>query len=251
MLKLDNIKIREDIEDIEVVKYACKKYDINFKEVKNEEIVVERKGKENVYSADKYILFLGTEANLSGLENLNLKLNPRSFIETNNKMETNVDGVYAIGDVIGKWPLAHVASAEGIVAAENIMGLDSSLDYNLLPSVVYSFPELASVGITEEEAKEQALDYTVSKFPLMANGMAIANGETTGFVKLISDNQYGEIMGVHIMASHASDMISKGVALMQIEATVYDLAKTVHPHPTFAETIMEAAFASIDKPIHM
>ena len=223
----------------------------DFKEVRSEEIIVERKGKEASYSGDKYLLFLGTKANLNGLESLNLKLNPRGFIETNDKMETSVAGVYAVGDVIGKWPLAHVASAEGIVAAENIMGLESSLDYNLLPSVVYSFPELASVGITEEEAKEKGLDYKVSKFPLMANGMAIANGETTGFVKIISDNQYGEIIGVHIMASHASDMISKAVALMQIEATVYDLAKTVHPHPTFAEAMVEAAYGAIDKPIHI
>lgn len=223
----------------------------NFKEVRNGEILVERKGKEASYSGDKYMLFLGTQANLNGLEALNLKLGSKGFIETNDKMETSVSGVYAIGDVIGKYPLAHVASAEGIVAAENIMGVTSSLNYNLLPSIVYSFPELASVGITEEMAKDQDLDYKVSKFPLMANGMAIANGETVGFVKIISDNQYGEVVGVHIMASHASDMISQAVTTMQLEGTVYDLAKTVHPHPTFAEAMVEAAYGAIDKPIHI
>ncbi|NLY45661.1 MAG: dihydrolipoyl dehydrogenase [Tissierella sp.] len=223
----------------------------SFKKVKNGEIIVEHKGKDKAFSGDKYMLFLGTQANLNGLENLNLKLGPKGFIETNDQMETSVDGVYAIGDVIGKYPLAHVASAEGIVAAENIMGMTSKLNYNLVPSVVYSFPELASVGITEEEAKEQGLDFKVSKFPLMANGMAIANGETVGFVKIISDNEYGEIIGTHIMASHASDMISKAVALMQIEGTVYDLAKTIHPHPTFAEAMVEAAYGAIDKPIHI
>lgn len=223
----------------------------DFKEVKDDEIVVNHKGKEKTFSGDKYMLFLGTKANLSGLENLNLKLNPKGFIETNDKMETSVDGVYAIGDVIGKYPLAHVASAEGIVAAENIMGVTSRLNYHLVPSVVYSFPELASVGITEEIAQEQGLDFKVSKFPLMANGMAIANGETVGFVKIISDNQYGEVIGVHIMASHASDMISQAVTTMQLEGTVYDLAKTIHPHPTFAETIVEAAYGAIDKPIHI
>ncbi len=222
-----------------------------FKEVKDGEILVDHKGKDKTFSGDKYMMFLGSQANLSGLESLNLKLSPKGFIETNDKMETSVDGVYAIGDVIGKYPLAHVASAEGIVAAENIMGVPSSLNYNLVPSVVYSFPELASVGITEDLAKEKELDYKVSKFPLMANGMAIANGETTGFVKIISDNQYGEIVGVHIMASHASDMISKAVAVMQLEGTVYDLAKTVHPHPTFAEAMVEAAYGAIDKPIHI
>ena len=223
----------------------------NLKEVKKEGFVVEHKGKDKTFTSDKYMIFPGSQANLGGLKNLDLKLGPKGFIETNDKMETNIDGVYAIGDVIGKWPLAHVASAEGIVAAENIMGIESKLNYNLLPSVVYSFPELASVGITEERAKEEGLDYTVSKFPLMANGMAIANGETVGFVKIISDNEYGEIVGVHIMASHASDMISKAVALMQIEGTIYDLAKTVHPHPTFTEAMVEAAYGAIDKPIHI
>ncbi len=222
-----------------------------FKEVKNGEIVVDHKGKEKTFSGDKYMLFLGTKANISGVENLNLKLNPKGFIESNDKMETSVDGVYAIGDVIGKYPLAHVASAEAIVAAENIMGITSRLNYNLVPSVVYSFPELASVGITEEMAKEQGLDFKVSKFPLMANGMAIANGETLGFVKIISDNQYGEVVGVHIMASHASDMISQAVTIMQLEGTVYDLAKTIHPHPSFAEAMVEAAYGAIDRPIHI
>ena len=213
--------------------------------------LVDHKGKDKTFTADKYFLFLGTKANLKGLEGLNLKLNPRGFIETNDRMETSLDGVYAIGDVIGKYPLAHVASAEGIVAAENIMGIPSRLNYRLAPSVVYSFPELASVGITEEMAKEEGLDYKVSKFPLMANGMAIANDETVGFVKIISDNQYGEVVGVHIMSHHASDMISQAVALMQIEGTVHDLAKAIHPHPTFAEAMVEAAYGAIDRPIHI
>ena len=159
--------------------------------------------------------------------------------------------VYAIGDVNGKYPLAHVASAEGIIAVENINGIDRKINYNLIPKGVYSFPEIASVGITEEEAKEKDLDYTVSKFPLQANGMAIAEDETVGFVKLISDNQYGEIIGAHIVAEKATDMISKLVAIMQIEGTVYDLAHTVHPHPTLSETIVEAAYGAVDKPIHI
>lgn len=223
----------------------------HFKAVKNGEILIEHRGKEKSFYADKFMLFLGTKANISGLETLNLKLNPRGFIETNEKMETSIKGIYAIGDVIGKYPLAHVASAEGIVAAENIMGIDSTLNYNLVPSIVYGLPELASVGITEDIAKEMGLDFKVSKFPLLANGMAIANGETNGFVKIISDNQYGEIIGVHIMASHASDMISQAVSIMQLEGTVYDLAKTIHPHPTFSEAMVEAAYGSIDKPIHI
>jgi len=221
------------------------------KEFKEESVLVERKGKSQTLQADRFLIFLGLKPNLDGFGNLSLQLDDRGFIKTDDKMRTSIKNVYAIGDVNGKLPLAHVASAEGITAVENILGEESILNYNNIPRVVYSFPELASVGITEDEAKEKGVDYSVGKFPLSANGMAIAEDETTGFVKIISDNQYGEVIGVHMAASVASDMISKAVAVMNLEGTVYDLAKTVHPHPTFAETIMEAAFASIDKPIHM
>ena len=223
----------------------------NLKSITEEHVLINHKDEDKIFTADKYLLFLGLDPNLGGTENLNLKLNAKGFINTNEKMETSVAGVYAIGDVNGKFPLAHVASAEGIVAAENIMGVVSKLNYNLVPSVVYSFPEMASVGLTEEQAKEKGHDFKVSKFPLSANGMAIAEGETVGFVKIISDNKYGEIIGTHIIASDAANMISKAVAIMQLEGTVYDLAKTIHPHPTFSETLVEAAYGTIDRPIHM
>lgn len=221
------------------------------KEFTEEGVFVNTKKGEELIPSDKTLVFLGLKPNLAGVEALDLKLTSSGFIETNEKMETSVNGVYAIGDVIGKYPLAHVASAEGLVAAENINKVESKLNYNLIPTGVYSFPELASVGLTEEQAKENGLDYKVSKFPLAANGMAIAEGETIGFVKLISDNKYGEVIGVHIAAADATEMISKAVAIMQLEGTVYDLAKTIHPHPTFSETLVEAAYGAIDKPIHM
>lgn len=221
------------------------------KEFTEKGVLVTHKGEDKLFEADKNLVFLGINPNLKGVESLDLKLTLLGFIETNDKLETNIKGVYAIGDVNGKYPLAHVASAEGLVAAENIMGVESKLNYNLVPTGVYSFPELASVGLTEEQAKKKGLDYTVSKFPLAANGMAIAEGETLGFVKLVSDNKYGEIIGVHIVAASATEMISKAVAIMQIEGTIYDLAKTIHPHPTFSETLVEAAYGAIDKPIHM
>ena len=221
------------------------------KEFTVEGVLVNHKKGEELFPSDKTLVFLGSKPNIAGVESLDLKLSSRGFIETNDKMETSVRGVYAIGDINGKYPLAHVASAEGLVAAENINNVESKLNYNLIPTGVYSFPELASVGLTEEQAKEKELDYKVSKFPLAANGMAIAEGETTGFVKLISDNKYGEVIGVHIVAADATEMISKAVAIMQIEGTIYDLAKTIHPHPTFSETLVEAAYGAIDKPIHM
>ena len=227
---------------------------VNNAEVKEftvEGVLVNHKKGEELFTSDKTLVFLGSKPNITGVEILDLKLSSRGFIQTNDKMETSVRGVYAIGDINGKYPLAHVASAEGLVAAENINNVESKLNYNLIPTGVYSFPELASVGLTEEQAKEKELDYKVSKFPLAANGMAIAEGETTGFVKLISDNKYGEVIGVHIVAADATEMISKAVAIMQIEGTIYDLAKTIHPHPTFSETLVEAAYGAIDKPIHM
>lgn len=221
------------------------------KSTEGSRVTITRKDKEEIIDGDKLLIFMGIKPNLSGLEVLNLKMNERGFIKTDSKLRTNIDNVYAVGDVNGTLPLAHVASAEGIVAAETIMGVESRMNYNIIPRVVYSFPELASVGITEEEAKDKGLDYSVGKFPLMANGMAIAEGETNGFVKIVSDNKYGEVIGVHMAAATASDMISKAAAIMQLEGTVYDIAKTIHPHPTFAETLMEAAFAVIDKPIHV
>lgn len=235
-LKKDGVKILGDSE---------------VKSTEGSRVTIIRKNKEEVIDGDNILVFMGIKPNLSGLEVLNLKMNERGFIKTDPKLRTSIENVYAVGDVNGTLPLAHVASAEGIVAAENIMGVESRMNYNIIPRVVYSFPELASVGITEEEAKDKGLDYSVGKFPLMANGMAIAEGETNGFVKIISDNKYGEVIGVHMAAATASDMISKAAAIMQLEGTVYDIAKTIHPHPTFAETLMEAAFAVIDKPIHV
>lgn len=221
------------------------------KSITDEGVLVEVKGEDKLFKANKYLISLGLKPNIEGLEHLGLKLNSRGFIETNEKLETNIKDIYAIGDINGKYPLAHVASAEGIVAAENIMGINSTINYNFIPQCIYTFPELASVGLTEDMAKEKGHDITVSKFPLAANGKSMAEGETLGFVKVISDNKYGEIIGAHIMSTNATDMISKYVALMQIEATVYDIAKTIHPHPTVSEIDLEAAFGAIDKPIHI
>lgn len=225
--------------------------DTKLKSIREDGVIIEHKGEEKVFKGDKYLISLGLKPQLKGIENLDLELDSKGFVKTNERMETNIEGVYAIGDLNGKFALAHVASAEGIVAAENIMGKDSTMNYNIVPSCIYTFPELASVGLTEEEAKEKGYDITVSKFPLAANGKALAEGETLGFAKIIADNEYGEVIGVHIMASNATDMISEAIVAMQLESTVYDIAKAIHPHPTLSETVMEAAFGAIDKPIHM
>lgn len=223
----------------------------SLKSITEEEIVIEHKNKEKIFTGDKYLVSLGLKANLSGLESLDLELDEKGFVKTDDCLKTNIDGVYAIGDLNGKHALAHVASAEGIVAAENIMDKDTTMNYDIVPACIYTFPELASVGMTDEEAKENGYDVNISKFPLAANGKALAEGETVGFAKIISDNKDGKVLGVHIMAGHATDMISEAIIAMQLGAKVDDIAKAIHPHPTTSEIVMEAAFAAVDQPIHM
>lgn len=206
-------------------------------------------GEKKVTESDHVLVSLGREPNLKGLKNLNLKVGRRG-VDVDDHMETSVKGVYAIGDLNGKYMLAHVASAEGIVAAEAIMGSKNTINYNRVPSCIYSFPEVGVVGYTEEQAKEAGYDVDTSTFPLSANGKALAHGEKTGFVKIVLDKTYGEVLGVHIVAAHATDMIAEATASLELEATVHDLAKTVHPHPTLSEVVMEAAHGAVGKPIH-
>lgn len=232
----------------EGVKFVSK---AKLKSINEDGLKIDHKGKEKTYKADKYLISWDIQSNIEGFEDLGLEISSKGFIDTNEKMETNIKGIYAVGDVNGKYPLAHVASAEGIVAAENIAGKNSLMDYNIIPLLIYTSPELASVGLTEEKAKEKGHNITVSKFPLAANGKAMSEGDTVGFIKVISDNEYGEIIGTHIMSNNAGNMISSAVAIMQLEGTVYDMAKTILPHPSTSEIFMEAAFGAIDKPIHI
>ncbi len=221
------------------------------KSVSEEGVLIEHRGKEKLIQGEKYLVSLGVKANLEHVSNLELELDDKGFLKTNDRLETNIEGIYGIGDLNGKFALAHVASAEGIVAAENIMGKDSKVNYDIVPACVYTFPELASVGMTDEEAKEKGYEVVVSKFPMSANGKALADGNSVGFAKIISDKKSGRVLGTHIMASHATDMIAEAIVTMQLEGSVHDIAKAIHPHPTLSEVVMEAAFGAIDKPIHM
>lgn len=220
------------------------------KAVKDNVVVYELDGNSIQITGDKILMSVGTKPNTNGLEKLNLNIGKQGIV-TNDKMETSVPHVYAIGDVNGKFMLAHVASAEGIIAVENILGKASDLDYKRIPACVYGFPEIASVGVTEKEAKEKGIKYKTSKFPLSANGKALAEGESEGFIKIIVDKQYGEVIGMHILAVNATDMIAEAVTTMELEGTVYELAKAIHPHPTLSEIVMEAAHGAIDKAIHI
>ena len=157
---------------------------------------------------------------------------------------TNVPGVYAIGDVTGGIMLAHLASRQGEAAAENIMGRPVAMDYRAVPNCVFTLPEIAGVGLTEQAAKAEGLDYKVARFPFLASGRALTIGETTGLVKLICERESGRVLGMHIMGPHASDLIAEGTLAIQMGATARDIAETIHAHPTLPEAIMEAAKAA-------
>ena len=201
--------------------------------------------------ADKILLSVGMKANLKGLEKLNLKLTKNNFIETDEYLRTNVENVFAIGDVNGNQMLAHVASKEGLVAVDYILGEKHPMNYLMVPSGIYTFPEIAQVGYTEELAKEKGIDIKVATFPLSANGKALAEGETEGFVKMIADTKYNEIIGVHILAQNATEMISEAVLGMTLEATALEYVLAIHPHPTLSEMVHEVAHAILDKAIHI
>ncbi len=200
---------------------------------------------ENSVSFDTVLISLGSAPNLKGLEALDLKTDENGFVETDEFLRTSIEGVYAIGDLIGKYPLAHVASAEGIVAVSDILGVARPMRYDKLPMAVYSMPEVASVGLREEKARTLYGDVLISKYFMSANGKALAEGDSKGFVKILSIPPYNEVVGMHIAGNKATDLIAEGVLALQLEATLHDLAAAVHAHPTPSEILMEAAGVSL------
>lgn len=194
-------------------------------------------------SAQKALISIGRSLNTKelGLEDLGVALGAKGEIIVTDQMKTNVPGVYAIGDVINKYQLAHVASAQGIIAAENIMGQETMMDYTAVPSCIFTHPELATVGITEQMAKEKEIPITVGKFNFMANGKALSMGEPEGLVKIIAHRESDVVLGVHIIGPHASDMIGEATLAVKKRMTAKDLAVAIHAHPTLTEAIMEAA----------
>lgn len=175
-----------------------------------------------------------------GLESAGLEYS-RKGIKVNAKMETNVPGIYAIGDVTGQYMLAHAASAAGIAAAENALGQESSVDYRAIPACVFTSPEIAMVGLTEQEAKGMGKEIKVSKFNFAANGKAVSMGEAEGLVKIVADSADGKVLGMHILGPHASDLIMEGALAVKHGLSARDIAYTIHPHPSLSETVMECA----------
>jgi dihydrolipoamide dehydrogenase len=214
-------------------------------------------GTSETIEADCVLVAIGRRANTDGLalDKAGLSVNQRGQIEIAHDFQTNVPGIYAVGDVCPGPMLAHKAEDEGIAAAEFVAGLTGIVNHDVIPSVVYTYPEIASVGLTEEEAKEKAAasggEVKVGKFPMMANSRAKTNRDTDGFVKVIADAKTDRVLGVHIIASIAGAMIAEACTAMEFGATSEDVAYTCHAHPTHAEALKEAAMAVTGKPIHM
>jgi len=212
-----------------------------------------KKGEEEL-EADIVLSAVGVSPNTSGigLEDVGVEMNDNGKIKVDDFYRTNVEGVYAIGDIVHGPALAHVASAEGIACVEKIAGLNPQpLDYGNMPSNTYTIPEVASVGMTEKQAKEAGYELKVGKFPFTASGKAKAAGKTDGFVKIIYDAKYGEMLGAHMIGENVTEMIAEMVASRKLETTGHEIIKSVHPHPTMSEAIMEASAAAYDEVIHI
>jgi len=217
-------------------------------------VTVETKDGEETINADLTMVAIGFKPNSKGLglEEVGVKLTERGHIEIDERMATSVDGIWAIGDVTGKLLLAHVASAMGIVAAENIAGVETvTLDYDMMPRATYCHPQTASFGYTEAQAKEKGYDVSVGEFPFQANGKALGLGDYQGFVKIVSDKKYGEILGAHMVGPDVSELLPELTLAQRFELTTHEIARNVHAHPTLSEAIMEAAEAAQGEAIHI
>jgi dihydrolipoamide dehydrogenase len=207
---------------------------------------------QKTFDAEYVLVATGRKSNTAGLDaliNAGLAMD-RGKVIANERMETNLPGVYAIGDLVGKTWLAHVAETEGEIAAENATGHEARMDYNVIPRPIFTFPEIASVGLTEAQAREQGGEVHAGKFPWVANGKALATSETEGFAKVII-GQYGEILGAAIFGPDATNLITEFSLAMKAELTADEVLATIHPHPTYSEALREATLAAEQRPIHI
>jgi len=223
------------------------------KEIKKQadafEVVYQQKGKEKTAAAEKVLMAVGRRPYTDGLslENAGVNLSEkRRAVQVNKKMETNVSGIYAVGDVTDKILLAHVASHQGVIAVENIMGMDKKMDYQAVPGAIFTSPEIGTVGLSEEEAKEKGIDYEVGSFPFAASGKVMAMGEREGKIKLITEKESDKIIGAALIGIEASDLISELTLAVNLGLTAENLRETIHAHPTTAEVVHEAALALAD-----
>jgi len=259
---LPSILPGSDAECVQVVARKAKKLGINIlvgakaqgvtEKGSHAVLTVERNGETIELEADKILVSVGRRPNI---ENLGLEIagvkTVGGFITVDREMRTNVPTIFAIGDVAGQPMLAHKGSREGEVAAEVIAGKPAAMDAQVIPAVVFTDPEIASAGLTSEEAEKRGHKVKVGKFPFTALGRAIANLDTDGFAKVVTDAESGLLLGVHIVGNGAGDLISEAAMAIEMGASTADLALTIHPHPTLPEAIMEAAKASLGEAIHI
>ncbi len=257
---LDQLLPGLDIELVRIIERAFRRLGVDYhvksraKEYRDGKVyAILEDGKEAAFPCDKVLVTVGRRPNTGniGLDKAGVKTDSHGFILVDKKMQTNVSGIYAIGDVVGPPMLAHKASKEGIVAAEVIAGMNSEADFRAIPSAIFTDPEIATVGLTEAQAKEKGYDPIVGKFPFTALGRATIAGETEGFVKVIGDKESDIVLGVHIVGAEASDLISEAALAIEMGATLEDIGFTIHPHPTFSEGMMEAAEAAKRKAINI
>ena len=215
----------------------------------------DRGGKSQTLTVEKVLSAVGRVPNTGdlGLETAGVKLTEKGgFVAVDEFMQTNVQGIYAVGDCAGGALLAHKASHEGIVCVEKLAGIGHhTVDYANIPNCTYCHPEVASVGLTEAQAREAGYDIEVGKFPWVGNGRAVAMGDADGFVKVIRDKKYSEILGAHIVGPHATELIAEFVLGRHLESTVEEMERAMHPHPTLSEAVAEAALAALGRPLHI
>ena len=214
--------------------------------------ILDSEGKKNKIECDVVLISVGRKPNTKNLNlsKVGVKLDKKGRVEVNSNFQTSIPNIYAIGDVIKGPMLAHKAEEEGVAVAELIAGQSGHVNYNVIPSVIYTFPEVASVGKTEEEIKNNNQTYKVGKFPFMANSRAKAVDETEGFVKILADVKTDKVLGVHMIGPHVGEMIAEMAIAMEFGASSEDIARTCHAHPTFSEAIKEAALSVDKRPIH-
>ncbi|MGH2316321.1 dihydrolipoyl dehydrogenase [Planococcus sp. SE5232] len=208
-----------------------------------------QKGQKESLQTDMILLSVGRSPNTSAFNSLELEMNG-PFVKVDERMATSLPNIYAAGDLVGNWQLAHVASAEGLVAAANAAGQEETIDYHVVPRCVYTNPEIASVGMTEEEAEQKGIPFKVVKVDHAGNGKALTLDEKEGFTKLIADTTYGEILGVSMVGPHVTEMIAEPSAYMRLEGTVDELATMIHAHPTVSESLYEAAASWLGRGVH-
>jgi len=216
-------------------------------------INIEKDEKKETLEADHVLVSVGRKPSLLGIdaEGLGLKLGKRGEIVVDDQLRTNLPNVYAIGDAVGGKLLAHKAEEEGVIAAEVIAGHKVHMDYRSMPSVVYTWPEIATVGLAEHEVKESGRKYKTGKFPFSANGRARTSGDTSGFIKFIADAETDELLGAHMIGPNVSEMIQEAVLAFEYRGSSEDIGITVHSHPTLSEAVKEAALAVLGRPIHI